>query len=989
MADQEQTILVVGGGIAGTAVGMHVAEAGHRALIVDPSPVIGGSLLLLDKTYPTDSCGVCFMAPDPPAVCPFLECERDPRIDIRVSTQLVSLEGKAGAFKATLARKPVYVDAKRCDGCGRCTEVCPIEVQAGHLGASWLSESHKAIYLPFAQAVPATFVIDGEACNRCGECVKVCPQKAIDLEAKETKQTVKVASVVLTPGFGPNDAHVRGAYGYGEYANVVSSLEYERMLSTSSPSRGRPVRPSDGKPATRIAIIQCVGSRDQSCGVPYCSAACCMIGAKQASLTKKRNPEAEVAVFTMDVRAPGRGYEHYLAGVRELEGVSYRRSLVSGVKLDPQTQNLDLQFAEDGQARTECFNLVVLEVGMIVPPAVRRMAEACGIELNQHGFATTERQTPTQTSRAGVFVAGSFREPKDVPATVPESIAAAAGALQYAGALEREHEEWDAEKIATPDYYDRPLIGVFLDGEAADLAEALDIEALAAEAAKLTDVVHVRTKIAEKQVCKDISTHELTYVVLGTSSARRGEEDHPTLVGVPVMRVALGAVDAFVHSADAERANLKALEMIRMAVQAARAARPRPVQIKMPERRAVVLGGSAAGLVAARTLSSQGVETHLVEAGDALGGMASWKEGMETWVGNLIEQVEEDPLIKVHKQSELKSFGGEPGRMVSVLAGPEGEEEIAYGTLVVALDASEHAPEGFGLQEQESVITQAELTTKLAAWEAAGEADKAAASVAMILCADTRQGERLYCSRTCCADALKNALTLKAMTPETAITILYRDIVTPGFSEDLYQEARDAGVLFLRYTLENPPQVEGTKINVLDDVLGEEVALQPELLVLSGGIVPGREFPQLAEMLGLELDQDGFFAPLNIKSQPMDLNSPGMYLAGYAGGPATLEECLEQGMASGLRAALFVKRELKTPVTVASVEEWMCSGCGLCVDVCPSNARHMDEDEEVAKVDAWLCLGCGVCAAVCPNGASSIAHYEARGVLNAIDAALG
>jgi heterodisulfide reductase subunit A len=989
MTADERTILVVGGGIAGTAIALHIAGAGHRAIVIDEAPVVGGALLLLDKTYPTDSCGVCFMAPDPPAVCPFLECERNPLIEIRPSTQLVGLKGDAGAFEAEISISPRFVDPQRCNACGECSAVCPVDVQAGHLGAGWLNEKRKAIYLPFPQSVPMAYVLDAAACNRCGDCMKVCPRGAIDLEQQARQEIIHADAIVLSPGFGPNDAHVRGSYGYGEYSNVISSLEYERMLSTSSPSRGRPVRPSDGQDARRVAIVQCAGSRDRSCGVPYCSSACCMIAAKQASLTKQRAPEAEVTVFTMDVRAAGRGYERYLAGVKELPGVVYRRSLISGVKLDPQTASLSLQFAEGGRAATETFDLVILDVGMVVPQAIQQMAQGCGIEIDTYGFAVTTGQAPVDSSRPGVFVAGSFREPKDVATTVAEAISAAARALQAAGAAPRPVEDLPAGQGVERSFYDAPILGVFLDGSNPDLAEAIDIEELATAIAEMPDVAVVAKDSSERKVAQAIAKHHLTHVIIGSVSARRGRDDCPWVAGVPVTRVGLGATDVFVHQDNPAAAQGKAVELIRMAVQAARYARPQTVQGKMPEQRALVVGGDVAGLMAAHTLSAMGIQTDLIVADREIGLGWESRAAEASWLDAIRKQIAGDTRITTHTASRLIRCGGTAGQMVSTIATADGEIELVHGAAVLALGARENRPAGFDLEERANVITQGELGQLAKSWAEAGSQARIPASIAMLQCAGMRDAQHLYCSRTCCIDALRNALAVKELAPATQIAVVFRDIVTPGFSEDLYQRAREMGILFLRHAAEHPPQLEDGSLSILDDVLGEEVFLKPELIVLSTGIVPHEDNRALADMMGLELDGDGFLSPINMKSQPLDFARPGIYMAGLVGGPATLEEVLEQGLAAGLRAGLFLGRPLLTPSTVARVDERICVGCGVCVTNCPVEARHIDLDEGVAKVDTWLCLGCGVCAAVCPNGASSIALYEAGGVLSAINAALG
>jgi heterodisulfide reductase subunit A len=794
---------------------------------------------------------------------------------------------------------------------------------------------------------------------------------------------VEVAAVILAPGFGPNNARVRGAYGYGEYPNVITSLEYERMLSTSSPSRGFPVRPSDGQPARRIAIVHCVGSRDRLLGVPYCSSGCCMIAAKHASLTKRRMPAAEVTVFTMDVRAAGRTYERYLANVKAQPGVTYRRSLVSGVKLEPATQCLMLQYAENGRSLTELFDLVVLEVGMVVPPSVREMAGRIGVELNEHGFATTASHLPTTTSRPGVFVAGAFREPKDVPATVAEAAAAAAQALILAGGHRAARSAPDGQKVVERSLYDRPRVGVFFDTCDREMMQALDLTSLAEQTAHLADVVHVSLGAEENDLYVAVAEHQLTHVVIGGKSARRNGHYPATIAGVPVTPVALGATDAFVHLVWPALANRKALELIGMAVEQARWVHPFPVKVDMPEPCALVLGGGVAGLMAANTLSGLGLATHLVERHDRLAG--EWHDELPGWLSELVARVEADPLVTVHLRSSISAFQRRPGHLITTLSTPEGEQSIVHGALVIATGAAHYEPAAFGRDGGE-VILQSDLSHRISRWKLEGGTPS---SIVMIQCAGTRDAIHPYCSKTCCVDALRNAVAIKQIAPQSRVTVVFRDIVTPGFSEELYSEARRHGVLFLRYTLNEPPRIEGQQVVVHDDVLGEDVVLDADLLVLSSGIVPRPDTPELAQMLGVPLDEDGFFKPINVKSQTMDLPYPGLYLAGLAGGPATLEETIEQGAGAGLRAALFLKRGIQSPVMLATVDERICSGCGLCVEVCPVDARTLDIERAVAQVDPLLCVGCGTCAAVCPNGAAGQAMYEARGILNALDAALG
>jgi heterodisulfide reductase subunit A len=985
-ASAERPILIVGGGIAGTAAALHVAAAGRKALLVEDAPALGGAQILLDKTFPTDSCGLCFMAPDPPALCPFLECEAEPRIQIRTLTRLSGLKGGPGAFTATLSTSSRQVDAERCTACGQCAAVCPEVAPAGHLQAEWLGETHAAIYLPFPQAVPRAYVIDPEACSGCGACKEVCPTDAIHLD-RPTTTAVEVASVILAPGFGPNNPRLRGAYGYEQHANVVTSLEYERMLSTSSRGGGIPFRPSDDRPAERVAIIQCAGSRDTNIGVPYCSAACCMIAAKQASLTLRRSPDAQVTLFTMDVRAAGRGYEEYVRDLQATGRATYRRSLVSSVKLEPATKDLRLLFAEDGRTKSQVFDLVVLQVGMIVPASVRVLAQRLGVETDEYGFARTPATDPVATSRAGVFVAGTFREPKDVPSTAAEAMAAAAAALRVAGGA-RALEEPVSVSSSRRAPLEPPRIGVFLDSYDPELS-LLDLPAVAETIRSWPEVVLVAFACDGPAIRAAVDEHHLTHVVAGGDSgrdfnARLSCSDCTAAVTL----VGLGSTALFVN-ADARAAQRTALGLLRQAVEHARWSGAEASEVSRPEPRALVLGAGVAGLLAARKLAEFGFETHVLEAAEQAGGWLAQRAGSQAeWAKALAKEVVAHGRVQMHCSSELGELRGHAGCYHATLDGPDGQSELAIGAVIVATGAEpgDIVPPVAGAAT--AVVSQDELETRLSDWKQRVP-DPAASpgSVVMLQCCGTRNESRPYCSRTCCIQAMRNALEIRALIPQTDVTIVYRDIVTPGLAEELYRRARQAGVHFVRRSTAEPA-IETGAVRVDDIVLGGEILLPADLVVQSTGIVPAASTGVLAERLGVGTGSTGFFEPVNIKSQGMDLPRPGMFLAGLAGGPASLEETIEQGVAAGLRAALYLGRPMRTSVSQARVNERICSGCGLCVQACPMDARHLDPEKAIAVVDPWLCAGCGTCVAACPNGASEQAAYEARGVLAALDAAI-
>jgi heterodisulfide reductase subunit A len=660
---------------------------------------------------------------------------------------------------------------------------------------------------------------------------------------------------------------------------------------------------------------------------------------------------------------------------------------VSSVKLEPVTRDLRLLFAEDGRTQSQVFDLVVLQVGMTVPASVRALAQRLGVETDEYGFARTAPTDPVATSRAGVFVAGTFREPKDVPSTAAEAMAAAAAALRVAGGagvLE--------EPVSLPSRRRGPLepprIGVFLDSCDPELS-LLDLPSVAETIRGWADVVHVALVCDGLAIRAAVDEHHLTHVVAGGDSgrdfnARLSCSDCTAAVTL----VGLGSTALFV-SADARAAQRTALGLLQQAVEHARWSGEEASEVSRPEPRALVLGAGVAGLLAARELAEFGIETHVVETAEQAGGWLARRGGPEAeWAKALAREVVAHGRVRMHCSSQLGELRGHAGCYHATLDGPEGLSEWSMGAVIVATGAEpgDIVPPVPGTAT--TIISQDELETQLSDWkQRVADAAAAPRSVVMLQCCGTRNESRPYCSRTCCIQAMRNALEMHDVFPQTDVTIVYRDIVTPGLAEELYRRARQAGVHFVRRSTAEPV-IETGAVRVNDIVLGGEVLLPADLVVQSTGIVPAESARVLAERLGVGTGSTGFLEPVNIKSQGMDLPRPGMFLAGLVGGPASLEETIEQGVAAGLRAALYLGRPMRTSISQARVNERICSGCGLCVQVCPMDARHLDPEKAIAVVDPWLCAGCGTCVAACPNGASDQAAYETRGVLAALDAAI-
>jgi heterodisulfide reductase subunit A-like polyferredoxin len=875
-----------------------------------------------------------------------------------------------------------------------------------------------------AQAEAARCLACG-VCSECLSCFYTCQAGAINHDMVEQMVELQVGAVLLAPGFATFDAEKAGEYGWGRYPNVVTSLQFERLLNASGPTLGHVQRPSDGRTPKRIAFIQCVGSRDQK--HDYCSSVCCVYAIKEAMMAIEHEPDTEVTVFLMDMRAFSKGYLDFYRRAQERYGIRFVRCRVSAVKEDPKTRNLVIRYV-DGSAgfqpaggagfqpaggagfqpavREEEFDLVVLSVGMEIPESVRDLARRVGVATDPYGFCQTVPFAPLQTSKPGVFAIGPFREPKDIPESVVEASAAAglAGALLApARWTQTEPEVYPPER----DVNREPLrIGVFVCKCGSNIAGFLDVPAVAEYAATLPGVVHAEYNLytcsqdSIRRIVERVRELNLNRVVVAACTpltheplfqeAIRQAGLNPYLFEMANIRNQC----SWVHQNDWEGATEKAKDLVRMAV--AKAAWLEPLhRTRVPvEKAALVIGGGAAGLNAALTLARQGFPVHLVERSDRLGGnllymhhslLEATGNGERMWLDPqayaraLVGRVTAEPLITVHLNTEVVETSGFVGQYVSRLRGPAGEFEVRHGVAIVAVGGVEYRGPEYGYGTDPRILTQQEFEQRL------GEGRDLPDSVVMIQCVGP--AER-YCSRICCTTALKNALMLKRHKPQAQVTVIYRDIRTFGFKERIYQEARRAGVLFVRYDFDRKPEVQAAdsrlRIRVWEPVLGEELVLEPDLLVLSMPVVPSPGSRELAARLKLPVDLDGFFLEAHVKLRPVDFATDGFFLAGMAHYPKFLGEAIAQAQAAAARAATVLSRDyLEVGGVVAQVDPEKCVGCLTCVRICPYRVPRIRADLMgvggiigAAYIEPAQCHGCGVCVGECPAKAIQLLHYR-------------
>jgi len=994
-------VTVVGGGIAGIQAALDIANSGFKVYLVEEQPCVGGVMAQLDKTFPTNDCSSCMMGPK------LVELANHPNIDILAYSELLDLSGEPGHFQATVRKKARGVDPQRCLGCGLCAAKCPVKVADPF--NSGLSE-RRAIYIPFPQAVPLLYTIDKEHCRyftkgKCRICEKLCQNQAIQFDQKDEFIKIDTGSIILAGGFQPFDARLKPEYGYGLWPNIVTSLDYERILSAAGPFQGHIQRLSDAKTPQRLAWIQCVGSRDQTLGRDYCSSVCCMVATKQAMITKEHIHDAETTIFYIDVRAQGKGFDRFYDRARDEYGVRYVRSMVSRVLPVPETDRLQINYVDEQQNRQqEEFDLVMLSIGLCPHPSTIELAKRIGIGLNEYGFVARNPLDLISTTRKGIYVSGVARAPKDIPDTIQQGSSAAARATallsEVRGSLISNPPRIEERGVKG----EQPRIGVFVCHCGINIAGVVNVEEVAAYAQSLPNVVWASHCLfacstdQQKEIKRIIQEYQLNRVIVASCTPRTHEPLfrntlkeaglNPYLFELTNIR----EQDAWVHQAEPALATNKAKDLVRMSV--SRSALLEPLQgFSSPVvQRALIVGGGLAGLTAAKSVAEQGYPAVLVEATDELGGNArdlfyTDDQGANPahYVGELIGQVENDPLITVYRGTRLVSMTGSCGNFTSTLSFQGREEEIPHGVVIVATGGQEYKPTEYLYGQHPQVVTQKEFENLMVL-----KPDQARQfrKVIMIQCVGSREPEHSYCSRVCCSAAVKNSLKFKELNSQAEMSVLYRDMRTVGFKEVRYQEARKQGVRFFRFEAGQKPQVaangEGLQVFLFDAGLARTIRLEADLLVLSAAIRPREAGQELAELLRLPLDQDGFFLEAHPKLRPLDFATPGFFLCGLAQGPKFANAAIAQAQGAVARAmTILSQKEIVTEGVMTEVDGAFCRACGACEQTCLFGAIKVTEiagSRKQAMVAQALCTGCGACNVACPTGAASLAHFRDKQV---------
>ncbi|MFA5073616.1 MAG: FAD-dependent oxidoreductase [Nitrospirota bacterium] len=841
-------------------------------------------------------------------------------------------------------------------------------------------------------------------CSECMMCVSACEAKAIHHEMEsEQLRTLQVGAVILAPGLDRYDPSRRGELGFGRWPNVVTSLQFERILSASGPYQGVVTRPRDGNHPIKIAWIQCVGSRDPHHANAWCSSVCCMYATKQAIIAKEHDNRIEPTIFYTEMRSYGKDFDKYVERAKNEYGARYVRSMISIVREEAGTGNLVLCYAkEDGSFAHETFDLVVLSIGLQPHSDSARIAQICNIKTNPNLFPAITADRPVDTTRDGIFVTGAYQGPKDIPESVMQGSAVAGrvmALLSEARWTETIKKELPPEKDVRSE---EPKLGVFVCSCGINIAGTIDVEYVVQQIKDLPGVIHAENFLyscsqdSQEKIKHLINEKGINRVLVASCTPRTHTEIFQQTIreaGLNAYLFELADIReqcSWCHKGQNEDATSKAVQLVTMMIAKVRLLQPVKTEQVNVTPACLVVGGGIAGVTAALSVAEQGFDVHLVERANELGGLIRnlhfLMDGtdVQNMLRAIIERVQAHPRILVHTKVEIQKTDGFVGNFKTVLS--DGAV-VDHGAVILATGGIEYQPNEYGYSENDQVITQRELEAKLQ-----NSLQHTSDDVyVMTQCVGSREEPYQYCSRVCCQDAIKNAIKIKEQNSAAQVYILYRDIRTYGLREEYYAKARDCGVIFVRYELNARPIVEKNgdklRVTVVDTVVNKKLAINADWLVLSVGLRPHPSAEQIGTLYKITRNADGYFLEAHPKLRPVDFATDGLFVAGLAHAPKNFDETISQALAAAGRAGTLLSHDqLTISGLIAKQNDKQCMSCLSCFRICPFGSPYMNDEGKVRHNEV-LCQGCGLCAGVCPAKAFQVNSFKDEQILAMIDAA--
>lgn len=984
-------VLVIGGGLGGIRTALDLAEAEKDVILVDKAPAIGGLMTQLDRTFPTNNCDLCTLAPN------LSESSRQQHIQLLAMTSVTDVQGEKGNFTVSLKTAPRYVNLDKCTACGECHKAFPecVEFTPGL--------DHRApTCMRYPQATPQAYSVNLDKCDDVEALMKVCPAGAINPDDMGRNQEVKCGSIVFSPGASLFDPSHLDYLAYATQPDVVTSLEYERILSASGPTMGKLVRPSNGEQPKKIAWIQCIGSRGLQKGAgEYCSSACCMFALKEAMVTRERfGDDIETTIFYMDMRTFGKDYELFYQRARNEFGVRFIHSRPHSILQPEGEEKLLLSYTNDGSTdqHEEAYDMVVLSTGFKVAEDVKEIACKMGLELHADNFPKTDSFNPQATSVPGIYVCGTFEGPKDIPETMVQASAAACMAARDVTSVKNDVEGEDLFPSERDVTGEDPKVGVFICDCGENIGNTVNIDTLVEHAQKLPHVAvamasgHGCSRESMERIKNTIVEEGLNRVVIGGCSPRTHQEKFQDLIRTAGLNKYLLEIAnireqaTWVHPAEPEKAASKANELIQMAVAGAVKAQPLSDHTLPMNKDVLVVGGGVTGMTTALELADQGSKVYLTEKTAELGGVArnlrKTLEGanVQEFLNDLVEKTTAHENIEVITNALIVDHTGMPGMFKTGMQ--VGRQlfyrQVEHGVTVLATGAKPNRPKEYLLDESDKVVTQIEIQNLI---EEQPEQVKGWNNVVMIQCVGSRTEGNPNCSRICCQNAVKNSLRILELNPEARVFVLYRDMRTYGRQEEYYRKAREKGVIFVRYDLDNKPQVEEVDglvdVTYTDPILGMQVTVSADCLCLSTGLIADQDSnEELAMTFKLPRTLDGYFLEDHIKLRPVDLPVPGFFVAGTAHSPKTIRESISQARAAASRAQTMLASDtINLGARIARVDGKKCAACLVCVRTCAFDIPFINADG-YSEIDPAKCHGCGACASECPAKAIQLMEFE-------------